>query len=89
VMKFPVFLLGLITSSLGVGIALWLGGTSLGMSVIWAFVAFMLGQVLYVLLIAMIAGGGSRTRQALAPNPEAGKSPTGAPGLSPGPDRRG
>jgi hypothetical protein len=89
VMKFPVFLLGLLASSVGVGIALWLGGTSVGMSVIWALVAFMLGQVLYVLLIAMMAGGERRTRPALAPDPNAGKPPTTAQGLSPGSDRRG
>jgi hypothetical protein len=89
VMKFPVFLLGLLASSGGVGIVLWLGGTSVGMSLVWAIVAFMLGQVLYVLLIAAMAGGESRTRPALSANPEPGKSPSTAQGLAPGPDRRG
>jgi hypothetical protein len=54
-MKFPVFLLGLIVSSVGIGIGLWLEGVSIGKSMLWVLIAFGVGQLLYVGMIAVLA----------------------------------
>jgi hypothetical protein len=54
-MKFPVFLLGLIVSSFCIGVVLWIMGVPIGMSLLWALIAFGIGQLLYVVLVALMA----------------------------------
>jgi hypothetical protein len=88
-MKFPVFLLGLVAASGGVGIVLWVGGASVGLSLLWAVVAFVAGQLLYVLVIAWMASAEGRIRPVAAAPADQGKPPTGARRVSPGPDHRG
>jgi hypothetical protein len=56
-MRFPVFLLGLLISSLGFGVILWVAGASIGKSLGWALGAFFIGQVLYVVVIGILARG--------------------------------
>lgn len=54
-MRFPVFLLGLLISSLCVGVVFWVTGASIGKSLGWALAAFFVGQLLYVALVAILA----------------------------------
>jgi hypothetical protein len=82
-MKFPVFLLGLIVSSVGIGIFLWLGGVSTGKSMMWALVAFGIGQLLYVALVAVLAASEKRSRPAAPKAQETGS----VRGLAPEQDR--
>lgn len=56
-MRFPVFLLGLLISSLAVGVIFWVMGASIGKSLGWALGAFFIGQVLYVVVIGILAKG--------------------------------
>lgn len=54
-MRFPVFVVGLIICSVGVGVMLWLSGMSGGKSALWALLAFFVGQLLYVAVIGLLA----------------------------------
>jgi hypothetical protein len=56
-MRFPVVLLGLLISSFGIGVILWVAGASFGKSLVWALVAFFIGQVLYVVVVGLLARG--------------------------------
>jgi membrane protein DedA with SNARE-associated domain len=62
-MRFPVFLLGLLISSLCVGVVFWVAGASIGKSLGWALGAFFIGQVLYVALVAILARGEGKSSQ--------------------------
>ncbi len=62
-MKFPVFLLGLVVVSAGIGITLWILGVSAAMCVTWAIVTCAVGQILYVVMIAMLAAAEKRLPQ--------------------------
>lgn len=59
-MRFPVFLLGLLMSSVGVGVVSWMEGASIGLSLGWALGAFFIGQVFYVALVGILTRGESR-----------------------------
>lgn len=67
-MHFPVFLLGLLISSLCVGVVFWVAGASIGKSLGWALAAFVIGQMLYVVLIAILAKGEGSSSQDQVPD---------------------
>jgi bacteriorhodopsin len=71
-MKFPVFLLGLVILSAGIGIVLWVGGVPVGKSLLWAVIAFGVGQVLYVATVAMLATTDKTSRRMAAKMPDTG-----------------
>lgn len=54
-MRFPVFLLGLVFTSVAVGLSFWVFGASVGKSTAWALLAFFVGQLLYVAMICILA----------------------------------
>lgn len=60
-MKFPVFVLGLVVVSAGIGTMLWMSGVSAAMGLLWAMIAFAVGQILYVILIAMLAAAAKKS----------------------------
>lgn len=67
-MRFPVFLLGLLISSVVVGVVFWMAGASIGRSLGWALGAFFIGQVLYVALVGILTKGEAKASSDGVPN---------------------
>ena len=86
-MKFPVFLLGLVVSSAVIGIVLWSGGVSFGKSLLWAVVAFGVGQILYVALVAALAAAEKKSRRVASALQDSGNTDA-VRGLAQGQDRK-
>jgi hypothetical protein len=84
-MKFPVFLLGLVVSSVGIAIVLWVEGLSVGKSLLWALIAFGVGQILYVAMIAVLAALEKKSLRLTSKSQDTGVA--GVRGLSPEHDR--